>query len=114
MPKSIREIVKEIQSEILKVEDLTPDRASELLVQLSSIYGNILDEIRRTEAIYLNVLRLAYENEAKANRAKIIAMNDPSYGFWQEAKNTKELTLEMIRGLKYYIKGREEEWKISN
>lgn len=111
-PKSVREYIKEIQNEILKIQDLSPDRASELLVQLSSIYGNILEEIRRTEGIYLGVLRLSLESEEKANRAEIIAKTDPSYNDWQQAKIAEKVCIEMTRGLKHYIRVKEQEYKL--
>jgi len=112
MAKSVREIVKEIQTEIRESADLQPDRAAELLVTLSSIYGNVLDEIRRTEGLYLNVLRLALESTEKANRAEIMAKTDPSYNEWQVAKNCEKLCIEMTRSLKRFLKTKEQEYKI--
>ena len=53
--KTIREQVSEIQKEILET-DLQPDRAAEMLTQLSALYGNILDEIRTREGEFNQVL----------------------------------------------------------
>jgi len=113
MTKSVREIIKEIQMEVRQSEDLLPDRAAELLAQLASLLGNCNDEIRRRMMDYNKVLLLSYETTEKANRAKILAENDPSYEARQEAKDTKELCLELIRSLKYFLRAKSDEYKYS-
>ena len=91
---------------------MTPDEAAGYLTKLSALYGSVLEEISKKEATYLNVLRLAYDSTEKANRAKILAMNDPSYQDWQIARNYEKLTLELIRSIKFFLKTREQEYKL--
>ena len=62
---------------------------------------------------YNRVKRIAFETELKANRARILAETDESYEAWLEAKDTKDLCLELIRSLKYYLRNREEELRYS-
>lgn len=112
-PTSVRTIVREIQDEVLKSEDLMPDRAAELLVRLSSVFGNILDEIRKRESEYKQVLLLALDSEKSANRATIRAQTDPSYNLFIEAKHTKDLCEELTRSLKYFLKNKETEMRYS-
>src|SRR3990167_2288620 len=110
---NIREMIKGIQEEVLK-GDLLPGRASELLNTLSALIGNINDEIRRRDIEYSQTLLRALEGQEKANRAKIVAECSPEYLAKREARDTKELSLEMIRSLKYYLRAKEEEMRVSN
>lgn len=107
---TIRDIVKTIQQEVSHSEDLLPERAAELLVKLSALLGNINQFIIDREMTYNEVLRLAYESEEKANRAKIKAESSQAYREKLEARATKEVCLEIIRSLKYYLKAKQEEF----
>ncbi len=106
--KTIREMVNAVRDEAMRAEDLLPDRAAELLVKLSALFGNCNDELRRREMAYNQVLMLSYDTELKSNRAKIRAEASPSYEAKIEAKHTKELILELIRSLKFFLKNKEE------
>ena len=110
---SVRELIKGIRDEMRETPDLLPDRAAEMLKDLASLYGNCLDELRHRLMTYNRVKRIAFETELKANRAKILAETDESYEAWLEAKDTKDLCLELIRSLKYYLRNREEELRYS-
>lgn len=108
--KTIRERVTDIQNEIL-AGNLTPARASEMMVELSAVFGNINDEIRTRDVEYNKVLLIYYESETKANRAKIKAETSPEYSAKRVARDTKELTVELIRSLKYFLRSAEEEYR---
>lgn len=110
---SVRDIVKAIQNATLKADELTPDHAAEMLVTLSSIFGNCNDEIRRTDHEYKQILLLALDSEKSANKARIRAETDPSFQRFQEAKHTKELVEELTRSLKYFLKNKESEMRYS-
>ena len=75
--EKIRDQIKKIQNEVKDAKDLFPARASELLMTLSALLGNINDEIRDAEMAY---------------------------------NNTKELAIELMRWLKYFLKAREDEF----
>ena len=108
--KTIREIVRELQNEILNT-DLQPERAAEILNKLSALMGNVLDQITNSDMSYNAVLMSAYKAETKANRAKILAENSEEYRQKREAKDTKELLDSLISSLKYFLRGKENEYK---
>lgn len=110
---TIREHIKSIQEEVVK-GDLLPGRASELLNTLSALIGNINDEIRVRDVTYSQALLRALEGQEKANRAKIVAECGPEYLAKREARDTKEVAIEMIRSLKFYLRAKEEEFRVSS
>lgn len=110
---TIREIIAKHQTEVSK-GNMSPDRAAEILVELSALIGNILDEIQRREVAYNKLLLLSLEEEKSANKARIKAEVSEEYGNLRTAKNTYEVTKEMIRALKYLLRAKEEEWRQSN
>lgn len=107
---TIRDRVANIQNEIL-AGNLTPARSAEMLVELSAIFGNINDEIRLRDVEYNKVLLHFYETEETANRAKIKAETSDEYNNKRIARDTKELTVELIRSLKYFLRSSEEEYR---
>ena len=110
MEKSIREIIREFSNEILK-GDLAPVRASEILTELSALYGNVLDCIKDADVAYNVVLLKYYEEEKTANRARIKAEITKEYSDKQDARNTEKIMLEMTRNLKYFLTAREEAYR---
>jgi hypothetical protein len=111
--RTIRGIVRLIQVEIQDTPDLLPDRAAELLNKLSAILGNINDQIREADLAYSNVLLVHLESEEKANRAKIRAETTPEFIKKREARDTRELAIELIRSLKYYLNAKRDEFRYS-
>ena len=103
---SIREQIKVIQQEIGQ-GDIPPTRAVEMLNQLSALLGNINDQIILCDNSYAKRLLLEYEESEKANRAKIKAEISDEYRDKMVARATKELTVELIRSLKYFIRSLE-------
>jgi len=110
--ESIRGLIRQRQSEILK-GNLQPARAAEMMTELSALVGNCSDEITRCDVAYNKVLLDFYDKEATANRAKIKANTTLEYLAMREARNTKDLAVEMIRSLKYFLKVAEEERQVS-
>jgi hypothetical protein len=106
---TIRQIVTAIRDE-LREGDIQPERAAEMLNTLSSILGNISDEIRKRDLAYNQKLLECYHSEAKANRAKILAETSPEYQSMRTAKDMEKEAVEMIRSLKYFLKVKEREW----
>lgn len=109
---TVIEVIGKRQLEVAN-DDLQPDRAAEILKELSALIGNINDEIRMRDFEYNKVLLHEYDLEEKANRAKIKAETSDEYLAKRKAKDTKELTIEMIRSLKYFLKSKEEEMQAS-
>ena len=110
--KTIREMIYDIQNEVAK-GDLVSEVAADLLTKLSALMGNINDEIRKRDVEYSRVLLQWLETEEKANRAKIKAECSSEYLAKREARDLKELALEIIRSLKYYLRAKEDEWETS-
>lgn len=110
---TVRGFIREIQVEIRETADLQPDRAAELLTRLTSLIGNCNDEIREADAEYATVLLKHLESEEAANRAKIRAETTAEYSRKREARDTKELAVELVRSLKYFLRSKEEEMRLS-
>lgn len=113
MSMTVREIVKSYQREVQQTADLLPDRAAELLMKLTALMGNCADEIRAADSEYAVTLLHYLDSEAKANRARIRAEISPEYRRKQEARDTKELVIELTRSLKYYLKAKQDEYAMS-
>ena len=109
---SIREMVAAIQVELRDTE-VAPDRAAHLLGRLTALLGNVNAEIRVADAEYAVVLLKHLDADEAASRAKIRAETSPEYGRKREARDTKELVLEMVRSLKDQLRAAEEEMRLS-
>lgn len=110
---SIRGMVRLIQVEVRDTPDLQPDRAAALLNKLTALLGNCNDQIREADLAYAEVLIKLLDSEEAANRAKIRAETTPEYQRKREARDTKELAIELIRSLKYFLKGKQDEYHYS-
>jgi hypothetical protein len=110
---TVRARVKGYQREIQQASDLLPDRAAELLMQLSALMGNCADEIREADSEYAVTLLHFLDTEKKANRAKIRAEISPEFRRKQEARDTKELVIELTRSLKYFLRVKSEELQMA-
>ncbi len=109
---TIRDMVKQMQTEI-RDTDLQPDRAAELLAKLTAIIGNCNDEIRKCDHDYAVILLHCLDSDEAANRAKIRAETTVEYARRREARDTKELVVELVRSLKYVLKANEEAMRLA-
>lgn len=112
MAETVRGLVTGIQHEV-RTTELHPSRAAELLVQLTALIGNCNDEIRIADSDYADILLMALESSEKANRAKIRAETTPAYRRKREARDTKELVVELVRSLKYLLRSAEQEMRLT-
>jgi hypothetical protein len=110
---TVRDMIRAYQREIRDTSDLLPDRAAELLTKLTALLGNCADEIRNCDHDYSVVLLAHLETEKHANRARIKAEISPAFQRRQEARDLKDLSVEMIRSLKYYLRAKGEELQLS-
>jgi hypothetical protein len=110
---TVRDLVREIQREIGDKPDLPPERARVLLNDLTRLVGNCNTEIREADALYAGHLLACLGSEEKANRARIRAETSPEFARKREARDTKELVVEMSRSLKYYLRSLEEEMRLA-
>ena len=109
---TIRERIAAIQKEVAE-DELQPLRASHVLLELSALLGNVNDEIRVCDAAYAEVLLECLNSNEAANRAKIRAETTPQYRRRQEARDTSELVVELIRSLKVFIRAQSEEMRLA-
>lgn len=109
---TVRERVKAIQKE-LRDGALTPDMARESLVTLTALLGNVNDEQRMADADYKLVLLECLRAEKRANRARIEAETSSQYTRAREAKDTRELVVEMIRSCRAYLRSLDEEMRLA-
>lgn len=109
---SARELIREAQKEV-REGDLTPQLASDLLVRLTSLLSTVLTEIRDADMAYNAVLLAHLNGEEAANRARIRAQTTPEYARAREAKDTKDVLLELIRSLKIVLRTQTEEMRLT-
>jgi hypothetical protein len=56
---------------------------------------------------------MCMSSEDAANRAKIRAETSVEYLRKREARDTKELVVELVRSLKYFLRSKEEEMRLT-
>ncbi len=107
--KTIRESIKERAEEIRNIAQIGPARAAEILTELSSLLSSLNTEIVETEYWYhQKVVELLKEHE-KSNRAEIYAKATMEYKEVEDRKMQQKALLQMIAGLKYYLREAERE-----
>jgi hypothetical protein len=109
---TVRERVRAIQKE-LRDGALTPDVARESLIHLTALMGNVNDEQREADHEYKLVLLGCLQGDEAANRARIRAEVTPQYQRSREAKDTRDLVIEMIRSCKAYLRSLDEEMRLT-
>lgn len=105
-------MVADIQRD-LRDGALAPDMARESLIRLTALLGNVTSEQRVADHDYKLVLLGCMQGKTAANRARIQAEVTPQYQRLQEAKDTAELVIEMIRSCKVYLRSLDEEMRLS-
>jgi hypothetical protein len=105
-----RELINTYRQRFLHAEQVTRLEASEALVELSALLGNINDEIRRCDQLYYRRFdELLSSEKISFNRAEIKMRASDEYNNLQEAKNLLEMSLELIGSLKYLCRGLDDE-----
>jgi len=105
---TIREQIKTLQEEVKG--DLETWRAAEILNELSALLGNVNEALIQRQMEYNLKLAELMEGETVA-KARVKADTTDEYRLLLEVKATRELTIEMMRAMKYTIKSRIEEFK---
>ena len=110
---TVRDLVRSMQQEVRDTADLLPGRAAEILMKLTALMGNCNDEIREADHAYSVVLLQFLDADEAANRARIRAETSLQFIRKREARDIKELVIELVRSLKYFLKAKEEEMRLS-
>lgn len=109
---SIRGMITKLQEEV-RDKDISMQRAGEIVYELTALLGNVNEELKSRQMIYNKCLARCMDESPSVARAKIVSETTPEYEELLAVKGTKELVIEMIRGLKYYIKSKLDEYKES-
>lgn len=109
---SVRELIETYRRE-LRDEDVPPLRGAELLQKLTALLGNVLEEIRTSEAAFNLVLLAFLDSDEAANRAQIRAKTTTEYARAREAQDTQKLLMELIRSLKIILRVQQDEMKMA-
>ena len=110
---TIRDMLRKLQIESKDLE-LPPHRMADMLVQLTSLYANVIEEVRESEFAYKAVLLSQLDSEEAASRAKIRAENTEAYRRNRIAKDTEKVTLELIRSLKVALRTKHEDMRLAH
>ena len=103
-----KELIGKYAKEVYQ-SNYTPDRALQILGELASLEGNVIDFANKCELAYNLRLQKCYEAEEKANRAKLMANTSPEYKAYLEAKALLKLVSGLQSSLKYFARAKEEE-----
>lgn len=106
---TIREMVATIQKELRETE-LLPMRAAEILNQLSSLLGNVNDEVTQRQMDY-NLYLFGISEDKTVSKARLLGETSDLFRDLLTAKATKELVESMIGSLKYYLRSKEHEYR---
>jgi hypothetical protein len=111
---TVRSLIREMQVEV-RESDLTPDRAAELLTKLAALYGNVLDECRRTELAFHSIVRAYLSEDGLAvNKAELLAKGSPEFEEWRIAKDTETLTKQLLSSLKAFLRAKADEMRFTH
>lgn len=99
---TVRERIAAIQAE-LESGKLLPETARESQAILTAMFGRCLDELRHAELAYTPILLAAYREEAKANRATLVAECTTEFRRLREAKDATKLVEEMLRTCRKHL-----------
>lgn len=109
---SVREMIRDVQIELQRADDLTPFRASTLELKLAALLGNVLEEIRKADMAYATVYAAHLKAEGKANRAKVFAETTTEFQRTREARDTHAWMVNMVRTLRQYQRTSAEEMRL--
>ena len=111
--RTIREMIDDYRNKIKDATDLQGEEASRYIVELSSIMGNLNQHLLDTQMEY-NKKKLELLGEIKSvAKATVSAETTEEYRAYQEAKGYKDVLVEMIRGLKLYVRAKGDEYGFS-
>jgi len=111
-PYTIRELIREKAELLRDVDAIGPGKAATELVELAAILASLNKEIADHHFTY-NQKRVAIleESEGKASVAKIKAEATKEWKDWQDRFVLRSAVEEMMRAIKYYLRGFEKEYQ---
>lgn len=110
--RSVRDLIRAAQVEC-RDTDLQPDRAAEILTQMTALLGNCADEVRAADMAYDVVYLELFNEHGAANRARLHANVTPEYARKREAKDTQELAKQLTITLRQFLRTKSDEMRLT-
>ena len=111
---SMREIITGKLDRLKNAHDLQPSEASEILVEMSALIGNINNEVKnRQDNFNKKLIEMIERPKMSVAKAKILVMDTDEWRDLETAKGYKEAMFEAIRGLKYFLRAKSDEYNES-
>src|SRR3990167_10539199 len=113
--KEIADTILALRREIYDTDKLFPHRASEIMVQLSALVGNLNEELLRNEMAYNETLAKLVKDSKSVASAEIEAKITPQYADYRMSRYLRDLVAGntgMILALNRFIKLREAEERV--
>lgn len=108
-PENIRELIQTKLTELHDIDAVGPDRASEILVELSALLGSINKEVSDRE-YWFNLKKFEFLKESGiVGKATIEANATKEFQQFKEAVAYQKAVIENIRSIKYYLRRADEE-----
>lgn len=111
--KQITEQIYNLRREMYQADKLLPNRASEILVQLSALLGNVLEDEVKKEMVYNEKFSELKSEKDSVARAEVEAKATQEYADYRMAKYLKSVVESMISTLKYFLREKEKEFRES-
>jgi hypothetical protein len=112
MAQTTRERIAIMEAEMTDTE-VSPARASEMLMQATAIHASCVREATKRELVYNHVLNAYMSGDEPAARATIRAKASDEYAAWQQARDEAGICLEHVRSLKKFLEHQREEMRLS-
>ena len=113
MAQTIRDLIKEKASILSDMDAVGTEKASQELVELSSLLASIGKECVDRKAWYAIRKMELLKEHGSAAKATIYAEASSEYKDWLEAEEYRKAVIEMMRAIKYFLRNSETELKES-
>lgn len=107
-------MVMERVNRLQKMEEVQASEAAEILVELSSLMGNVTHAIEERQKSYFLKLRAILEEEGMSvAKAEIIAKTSDEWSALEQARGLEKTIIEVTRSLKKFIQVKKDEEEVS-
>lgn len=107
-----REQIAAMEAEMGETE-ISPARASEMLLHATSLHATCVREATRRELVYNHVLNAYMSGDEPATRATIRAKASDEYAAWLQARDEVEICMEHVRSLRKFLEHQREEMRLA-
>lgn len=106
MTVTVLKLINDIRTEMIDDHSVDAYQASDRLLRLTALLGNINEEIQGAETEYIAVLNSLIDDDPKlaVEKVKIKAQSSEAYQHLQSSKRTYDMCVELIQALKYRIR----------